>query len=60
MHVLAADAGAWWRHLDVLVLAERFEVAPPVVLKAEPWGLTLAHVSDPSGVLWHFAQLAAI
>ncbi len=56
MHVLVKDVHAWWRHIDSLALAEKFGVSPPSPPKAEPWGLTVAYVFDPSGVLWHFAQ----
>jgi hypothetical protein len=34
----------------------RFGVKAPAPPRAEPWGLTIAYVFDPSGVLWHFAQ----
>jgi hypothetical protein len=56
MHVLVEDVGAWWRHIDSLGLAEKFGVAPPAAPRVEPWGLTVAYVWDPSGVLWHFAE----
>jgi len=56
MHVLVKDVDAWWRHIDSLALARQFGVSPPSPPKVEPWGLTVAYVFDPSGVLWHFAQ----
>jgi hypothetical protein len=56
MHVLVKDVDAWWRHIDSLDLAGKFGVAPPAAPGVEPWGLTVAYVSDPSGVLWHFAE----
>jgi catechol 2,3-dioxygenase-like lactoylglutathione lyase family enzyme len=55
MHVLVEDVGAWWRHIDSLDLNARFSVSPTAP-RAEPWGLTVAYVTDPSGVLWHFAE----
>ena len=55
MHVLVEDVQAWWRHIEPLDLANRFGVAPPAPPRAESWGLTVAYVFDPSGVLWHFA-----
>lgn len=57
MHVLVNDAQAWWQHLDSLDLAHRFGVPPPAAPRVEPWGLTVAYVIDPSGVLWHFAEV---
>jgi len=56
MHVLVEDVDAWWRHIDSLGLNRQFDVSSPGPPKAEPWGLTVAYVFDPSGVLWHFAQ----
>jgi catechol 2,3-dioxygenase-like lactoylglutathione lyase family enzyme len=56
MHVLVNDVGAWWRHINSLDLANRFQVTPPRTPRVEPWGLTVAYVFDPSGVLWHFAE----
>jgi hypothetical protein len=58
MHVLVNDVQAWWRHVEPLDLAGRFGVPPPTAPRAEPWGLTVAYVFDPAGVLWHFAELA--
>jgi hypothetical protein len=55
MHVLVNDVQAWWRHIDSLDLA-RFGVPSPAAPRVEPWGLTVAYVFDPSGVLWHFAE----
>ena len=56
MHVLVEDVQAWWRHVEPLDLAGRFGVQPPAPSRAEPWGLTVAYLFDPAGVLWHFAQ----
>jgi len=56
MHVLVEDVDAWWRHIESLALTRQFGVSPPTPPRVEPWGLTVAYVSDPSGVLWHFAQ----
>jgi uncharacterized glyoxalase superfamily protein PhnB len=56
MHVLVNDVRAWWQHIDSRDLANQFGVSPPVAPRVEPWGLTVAYVVDPSGVLWHFAE----
>ena len=57
MHVLVEDVDAWWRHIDSLALPRLFDVSPPAPPRVEPWGLTVAYIFDPSGVLWHFAQV---
>jgi hypothetical protein len=56
MHVLVDDVHSWWQHITSLALADQFGVSAPVAPRVEPWGLTVAYVFDPSGVLWHFAE----
>lgn len=56
MHLMVDDLDAWWSHIAGLNLAERFGVTPPKPPKLQPWGLTVAYVCDPTGVLWHIAQ----
>src|SRR5579863_747409 len=55
MHVLVADVRAWWKHIEPLELAKHFGVSAPAPPRVEPWGLTVLYVTDPSGILWHFA-----
>jgi hypothetical protein len=57
MHVLVEDVHAWWEHIGSLDLANKFGVSPPAAPRTEPWGLTVSYVFDPSGVLWHFAEV---
>jgi hypothetical protein len=57
MHVFVTDLGAWWQHISLLDLPGRYGVRPPRAPKPESWGLTVAYVFDPSGVLWHFAEI---
>jgi hypothetical protein len=56
MHVLVKDARAWWEHFESLDLARQFGITAPAPPRVEPWGLTVAYLSDPTGILWHFAQ----
>jgi uncharacterized glyoxalase superfamily protein PhnB len=57
MHVLVDDLEAWWSHVDALDLSSHFSVAAPRAPKLQAWGLNVAYVFDPSGVLWHFAEI---
>ena len=59
MHVLVENVQAWWRHIDSLALNRQFDVPPPAPPRVEQCGLTVTYVFDPSGVLWHFAQMTA-
>jgi catechol 2,3-dioxygenase-like lactoylglutathione lyase family enzyme len=56
MQLMVDDLDAWWSHIESLNLAERFGVPPPKAPAMQPWGLRIAYVVDPAGVLWHIAQ----
>jgi hypothetical protein len=55
MHMLVSDVDLWWRHIAALDLGSRYAVRPPTAPKLEPWGLRVAYIVDPAGVLWHVA-----
>jgi hypothetical protein len=56
MQLMVDDLDAWWAHIVTLDLAKRFGVAAPRAPAMQAWGLRIAYVVDPSGVLWHVAQ----
>ena len=56
MQLMVDDLDAWWVHVNALDLAGRFGVQPPKPPMTQPWGLRIAYLYDPSGVLWHVAQ----
>jgi len=56
MQLMVDDLDAWWAHIESLDLAGRFGVRPPTPPAVQPWGLRIAYVVDPSGVLWHVAE----
>jgi catechol 2,3-dioxygenase-like lactoylglutathione lyase family enzyme len=56
MQLLVDDIDAWWLHILSLDLPARFGVSSPKPPVMQPWGLRIAYVVDPSGVLWHVAQ----
>jgi hypothetical protein len=56
MHLLVNDVAGWWKHIASLDLAGNYGVRAPRAPALQPWGLTVAYVIDPSGVLWHIAQ----
>lgn len=57
MHMLVDRLDDWWGHIASLDLPARYGVQEPKAPKRESWGLTVAYVVDPSGVLWHFAEI---
>jgi catechol 2,3-dioxygenase-like lactoylglutathione lyase family enzyme len=57
VHVTVSDVGAWWNHIVSLDLPARYRVkiqAP----QSQGWAV-VAGVTDPSGVLWRFAETQA-
>ena len=57
VHVTVSDVGAWWNHIVSLDLPARYRVkiqAP----ESQGWAV-VAGVTDPSRVLWRFAELQA-
>lgn len=56
MQLMVDDLDAWWNYIQALDLAGRFGVELPKAPALQPWGLRVAYVTDPSGVLWHVAQ----
>lgn len=56
MQLIVDDLDGWWERIQALSLPERFGVAPPKAPAMQPWGLRVAYVHDPAGVLWHVAQ----
>lgn len=56
MQLMVDDLDGWWKHIEALNLATRFGVQPPKAPAPQHWGLRVAYVYDPSGVLWHVCQ----
>lgn len=56
MQLMVHDLDAWWEHISTLDLPSQFGVPPPRAPVMQPWGLRIAYLIDPSGVLWHIAQ----
>jgi catechol 2,3-dioxygenase-like lactoylglutathione lyase family enzyme len=53
MQMVVPDIDAWWAHIQAANLAEVFDVAQPRAPELQPWGLIVAYIFDPAGVLWH-------
>jgi hypothetical protein len=56
MQLMVDDLDAWWSHIEALHLPGNFGVPAPKPPAMQPWGLRIAYVVDPCGVLWHVAQ----
>jgi catechol 2,3-dioxygenase-like lactoylglutathione lyase family enzyme len=58
VQLLVDDLDAWWRHIEGLDLAANFGVQDPKPPAVQPWGLKVAYVFDPAGVLWQVTERA--
>jgi len=56
MSLMVDDLDAWWAHIEELDLPGRFSVPPPKPPANQSWGIRIAYVIDPAGVLWHVGQ----
>lgn len=56
MQLMVDDLDSWWGHIVSLDLPSRFGVQPPKSPAFQPWGLRIAYLVDPCGVLWHVAE----
>jgi hypothetical protein len=54
VHVTVSDVRLWWDHIVSLDLPARYGVKTQAP-ESQGWA-TVAGVTDPSGVLWRFAQ----
>lgn len=57
MQLMVDDVDAWWERIQRLGLKEKYQLGianPPAV---QPWGLNILYITDPTGVLWHIAQV---
>jgi hypothetical protein len=56
MHLLVTNLDQWWESISSLDLQSRYKVRAPRPPELEPWGLRVAYLFDPAGVLWHVAE----
>jgi hypothetical protein len=56
MQLMVDNLDVWWTHIVELDLPGKFHVPPPRPPAMQPWGLRVAFVVDPSGVLWHICE----
>ena len=57
VQLLVRDVGAWWQGVDPDRLTGEFGVKAPVAPAIQSWGMKVGFIFDPSGVLWHVAEV---
>ena len=56
LHFMVNSAREWFDHFVAIELVKKFEGTKVAAPELKPWGLIVAHVWDPAGVLLHFAE----
>ena len=56
MQLMVDELDGWWAHVERLDLPAAFGIPPPRPPALQPWGLRVAYLTDPCGVLWHITQ----
>lgn len=56
LQLMVDDLDAWWKRISAMDLPGKFGVQAPKPPSVQPWGLKVAYVFDPAGVLWHVCQ----
>src|ERR1700722_17921082 len=57
VQLLVRDVTTWWQRVDGPKLLEEFAVKPPRAPAMQSWGMKVGFLFDPSGVLWHVAEV---
>jgi catechol 2,3-dioxygenase-like lactoylglutathione lyase family enzyme len=57
LQILVRDVDRWWQGIDGARLVAEFAVKPPVAPSVQAWGMKVGFIHDPSGVLWHVAEV---
>jgi hypothetical protein len=57
VQLLVRDAEAWWQRIDGPKLMSEFDVKEPRAPVMQSWGMKVGFLFDPSGVLWHVAEV---
>ena len=59
IHLFVSDLDSWWEYIDGRDLPGRYGVKTRSP-RHEGWGVRVVGLSDPSGVLWRFHEVAGL
>ena len=57
VQMLVRDVDAWWQAAQPEMLVATFGVRRPRAPSVQSWGSKVGFLFDPSGVLWHIAEV---
>lgn len=59
LQLVVEDIEAWWAERNPERVSEAFSTGSPTAPALQPWGMKVGYIPDPSGVLWHIAEMPA-
>ena len=57
IQLLVRDVDSWWQKAKPSELVDQFSVNAPREPALQSWGMKVGFIFDPSGVLWHVAEV---
>jgi hypothetical protein len=57
IQMLVRDVDSWWQKTKPGELVKQFSVNAPREPALQSWGMKVGFIFDPSGVLWHVAEV---
>ena len=57
MHLTVEDVVGWHTHVSEILKGRNYRSAKCQAPQREDYGALVAYIWDPSGVLWHLAEL---
>lgn len=57
IQLLVRDVDSWWQKANPSELVDQFSVNAPREPALQSWGMKVGFIFDPSGVLWHVAEV---
>jgi len=56
LQLMVRNVETWWTRVTDANLEQNFGVKPPRAPAMQPWGMKVAFLFDPAGILWHIAE----
>lgn len=57
VQLLVRNVDSWWQRVKPETLVDQFPVKTPRAPEIQSWGMKVGFIFDPSGVLWHVAEV---
>ncbi len=57
VHLLVDNVSDWYQKFSQCISHGKYPEAKLISPKKQDWGLTISYLTDPTGVLWHIAEI---